>query len=156
MLVSNPHTGMLAMKLPPLIYVLGYAGLIPFLAGPLWLSLSPLSAPPWLDRLWLAYAALIASFMAGTLWGMAILTAGGPNGLLGMSLAAGLMFLAWLSLALPFPLALIALAVVFVLLVFAEVWRQRVLDPLGGYLQLRVGLTAGVLICLGWRLLLGV
>ncbi len=143
------------MKLPPLVYALGYAGLIPFLCGPLWLTLSPATAPVWLDRMWLAWAAMIASFMAGTLWGMAIITAGGPNGLIGMAISTVLMSLAWATLALPFPHALIALAVVFVLLVFAEVWRERVLDPLGGYMTLRVTLTAGVLACIGWRLALG-
>jgi len=143
------------MKLPPLIYALGYAGLIPFVTGPLWLSLSPATAPAWLDHLWLSYTAMIASFMAGTLWGMAIFTAGGPNGLIGMAMSTVLMLLAWAALALPFQSALIALSAVFVLLVFAEVWRERVLDPLGGYMTLRVGLTVGVLVCIGWRLLLG-
>ncbi|GAC1630758.1 MAG: hypothetical protein NVS9B10_23440 [Nevskia sp.] len=143
------------MKLPPLIYVLGYAGLIPFVAGPLWLMAAPGSAPVWLDRMWLNYAAMIASFMAGTLWGMAIFTAGGPNGLLGMALSTVLLLLAWAAMALPFKLALIALAAVFVLLVLAEIWRERVLDPLSGYFTLRLTLTLGVLACLGWRLLLG-
>lgn len=143
------------MRLPPLIYVLGYSGLIPFIAGPLWLTLAPASAPEWLDRVWLDYVAMIASFMAGTLWGMAIFTAEGPNGLFGMALSTVLMLLAWAAMALPFKTALIALAVVFVLLVLAEIWRERVLDPLSGYFLLRVSLTTGVLICIVWRLLLG-
>jgi hypothetical protein len=143
------------MRLPPLVYLLGYAGLIPFLAGPVWLSLAPGSAPPWLDRLWLMYAAMIASFMSGTFWGMALLVAEGPNGKAGMALSGALMLLAWGALALPFHQSLYALAAVFVLLVAAEVWRERVLDPLSGYFTLRATLTAGVLLTIGWRLLLG-
>jgi len=139
------------MKLPPLVFALGYAGLLPFIAGPLWLTAAPASAPAWLDPMWLSYTAMITSFMAGTLWGLALPTAEGPNGLVGLALSTGLMLLAWAATALPFPQALLALGAVFVLLVLAEVWRERVLDPLSGYFTLRVSLTTGVLVCIGWR-----
>lgn len=141
-------------RLPLLIFALGYSGLLPFIAGPLWLTALPETAPAWLDRLWIGYAAMIASFMAGTLWGLALPTAEGPNGLLGMAISTLLMLLAWAATALPFPAAIPALAAVFVLLVLAEVWRERVLDPLSGYFSLRLSLTAGVLVCLAWRWLL--
>lgn len=143
------------MRIPPLVYLLGYAGLIPFLIGPAWLSLSPDTAPGWLDQLWLMYAAMMASFMAGTFWGMALLVAEGPKGQVGMVMSGALMLLAWGSLALSFRGSLCALAVVFVLLALAEIWRERVLDPLSGYFTLRATLTAGVLVSIGWRLLLG-
>ncbi len=141
-------------RLPALVYLLGYAGLLPFIAGPLWWTLLPDSVPPWLDGVWLRYAAMIASFMAGTLWGLALPTAEGPNGLIGMALSTVLMLLAWLAASLPFTPAIVALAAVFVLLVAAEVWRERVLDPLSGYFSLRLSLTLGVLVCLVWRGLL--
>lgn len=141
-------------RLPPLVYALGYAGLLPFIAGPLWLTALPASVPGWVDGLWLSYAAMIASFMAGTLWGLALPTAEGPNGLIGMAVSTILMLLAWVAAALPFTQAIVALAAVFVLLVVAEIWRERVLDPLSGYFGLRVSLTAGVLVCLIWRWLL--
>ncbi|MDE0853392.1 MAG: DUF3429 domain-containing protein [Nevskia sp.] len=144
------------MKLPPLVYALGYAGLIPFLAGPVWLSFAPQSAPPWLDHLWLLYAAMIASFMSGTFWGMSLLVAEGPNGMIGMAMSAVLFLLSWGALALPFRLCLFALAGVFVLLVAAEVWRERTIDPLSGYFTLRASLTIGVLLTIAWRVILGV
>lgn len=143
------------MKLPPLVYLLGYAGLVPFLAVPLWLTLSPASAPAGLDALWLQYAGMIAAFMAGTFWGMGVLTVEGPAGRLGITLAAALLALAWGAQALPFRQALWALGAVYILLALAEIWRERVLDPLGGYFGLRLTLTIGVLISLGWRLALG-
>lgn len=143
------------MKLPPLIFALGYAGLIPFLIGPAWHAFAPASAPSWLDALWLSYATLIASFMAGTFWGMALIAAEGPEGQLGMVMSAVLMLLTWLATALPLRLELIALAVVFALLALAEVWRERVLDPLSGYFSLRITLTIGVCIAIGWRLAIG-
>lgn len=144
------------MRLPPLVYMLGYAGLIPFLIGPVWLSLSPQTAPPWLDRMWLLYAGLIASFMAGTFWGMALLVAEGPNGKIGMAMSGVLMLLAWGAMALGFRQSLFALAAVFVLLVAAEVWRERTIDPLSGYFTLRATLTIGVLATIAWRVMLGI
>ena len=143
------------MRLPPMVYLLGYAGLIPFLLGPAWLMLAPQSAPPWLDRLWLLYAGLIAAFMAGTFWGMALLVVEGPAGKLGMAISGLLMLLAWGALALPFRQSLFALAGVFVLLVLAEIWRERTIDPLSGYFTLRATLTVGVLATIAWRVALG-
>jgi len=138
-------------RLPPLVFILGYSGLLPFIAGPLWLSLSPASAPPWLDAVWLSYAAMIAAFMAGSFWGLALPTAEGPDGLIGMAMSTVLMLLAWGASAFPFPHSLLALGGVYVLLVLAEIWRERVLDPLCGYFSMRLSLTTGVLLCLGWR-----
>jgi hypothetical protein len=38
--------------------------------------------------------------------------------------------------------------------VLSEIWRERTLDPLSGYFTMRVTLTAGVLLMIGWRLML--
>lgn len=144
------------MKLPRLVLLLGYCGLIPFFVGPAWLSFAPESAPPDLDQAWLLYGAMIASFMAGTFWGLALVVIENPAGIAGLIIAAILMLLAWLALLMPFSYSLWTLALVFVLLGVAELWRERTLDPMGTYLRLRLVLTAGVLVALGWRLLLDV
>jgi hypothetical protein len=143
------------MKLPPLLYVLGYAGLLPFVVGPLWLSIAPASAPLWLDRAWLLYAALIAAFMAGSFWGLALIVIENPAGQWGLLLSAAFMLLSWFSVLLPFPLSLAALTAVFVMLAAAEIWRERVLDRSNSYFRLRMVLTIGVLACVVWRYLLG-
>lgn len=143
------------MRLPPLAYLLGFSGLIPFLAGPAWLCFAPQSAPAWLDRVWLVYAGMIASFMAGTFWGMALVVAEGVEGMVGMAMSGVLMLLAWAAMLLPFRESLYALAIVFLLLVLAEIWRERTVDPLSGYLLLRSLLTLGVFIAFAWRLALG-
>jgi len=145
----------MTMNLPRLLFVLGYAGLVPFIAGPLWLTVSPHTAPLWLDQAWLLYAAMIAAFMAGTFWGLALIVSGNPAGLLGMGFSAVLMLLSWGTAMLPFSWALPALAGVFILLVLAELWRERVLDPMSSYFRLRVVLTLGVLGCIVWRYWLG-
>ncbi|MDE2148992.1 MAG: DUF3429 domain-containing protein [Gammaproteobacteria bacterium] len=139
------------MKLPPLLFALGYAGLIPFFAAPAWLALAPASAPAWLDRAWLLYAALITSFMAGTFWGLALMVIENPLGRLGAVIAAGSMLLTWGAALLPMSLALPALALVFLLLLAAELWRERALDSSRAYLRLRLALTVGVWLAIGWR-----
>ncbi len=144
------------MRLPPLVFLLGYAGLIPFIAAPLWFTLSPTTAPAWLDRVWVSYAVMIACFMSGTFWGLALIVSEGTNGMIGMAMSAVLMMLTWGASLLPFRQELLALAVVYLLLVLAEIWRERVLDPLSGYFALRSTLTAGVLVTISWRLLLHV
>lgn len=139
------------MNLPKIVLALGYAGLIPFLIGPAWLTLSPQTAPPWLDHVWLTWVALIAAFMSGTFWGFALPAVQGTAGLLGIAMSVALVLLAWGATALSFTYALVGLALVFLLLLLADFWRERVLDTIGGYFKLRSTLTVGVLIALAWR-----
>lgn len=144
------------MHLPPAVLLLGYSGLIPFVIGPLWLTLSPGSAPQWLDIAWLNYVAMIASFMAGTFWGFALPAAQGPAGLLGVAMSAVLMLIAWVATLLPFGPSLALLGLVFLLLLAVDFWRERVLDTLDGYFRLRTTLTLGVLAAVVWRFTLSV
>jgi len=140
------------MPLPRLLFVIGYAGLIPFFLGPAWLTFSPQTAPVWLDQAWLTFVAMIASFMAGSFWGLALVVAGNPAGLVGSLMSAVLMFLAWIALLLPFTYTLYLLAFVFLMLVAGEFWRERTLDPMSSYLHLRIVLTVGVLASMIWRI----
>lgn len=140
--------------LSPLAFWLGLSGLLPFIAGPLWLSLSPASAPVWLDSLWHQYVVLIASFMAGTFWGFAVPLSRGSAGMLGVAMSVGFMLLSWAAMALPFRHSLLLLGVVFLLQLLADFWRDRALDSIEGYFRLRALLTAGVLLAISWRLLL--
>jgi hypothetical protein len=142
------------MRLPLIVTLLGYAGLLPFVAGPLWLTVSPQSAPAWLDQVWIDYVTLLAAFLAGTFWGFALPAIQGPNGLLGAFIASLLMLAIWLTMELAFDLRLYALAVVFALLLLADFWRERTLDTLPGYFMLRTTLTAGSIAAIAWRILL--
>jgi hypothetical protein len=132
--------------------LLAYAGLLPFAAGPLWLSVSPASAPTWLDPLWINYVTLLAAFLAGTFWGFALPAAQGPAGILGIFIASMLMLLTWLAMSLPFGVRLYALAGVFLLLLIADFWRERTLDTLPGYFTLRSTLTVGAIATIAWRI----
>ncbi len=143
------------MRLPAIVVVLGYAGLIPFLLGPAWLTFAPDAAPAWLDRAWAGYVTLLAAFLAGTFWGFALPAAQGPTGILGMFIASALMLLTWVAMLLDPALQLVMLVLVFLLQLLADFWRERTLDTLPGYFRLRLTLTIGAIAALGWRLALG-
>lgn len=140
------------MRLPLIVSLLGYAGLIPFLLGPAWIAFSPGTAPEWLDAVWLNYCALIAAFMAGSFWGFALPACEGAAGTAGLLIAMVLLLLPWFATALPFHSALAVLALAYLLLLAADFWRERVLGTVGGYFALRATLTVGVLAAMGWRL----
>lgn len=141
------------MRLPLIVILMGYAGLIPFLLAPLWLTLSPATAPAWLDHVWVQYVVLIAAFLAGTFWGFALPAIEGPAGIAGMLIAAVLLGVIWLATSLP-ALELHLLAVVFLMLLIADFWRERVLDTVPGYFRLRVALTVGAIVAVAWRIAL--
>lgn len=141
------------MRLPLTVTLMGYLGLVPFVLAPLWLSLSPPTAPAWLDAVWLHYVTLIAAFLAGTFWGFALPAVEGAAGVLGMVIAAGLLGCTWLAMSLP-QVQIELLAVVFLLLLVADFWRERVLDTVPGYFRLRATLTVGAIVALAWRLML--
>lgn len=142
------------MKLPPLVFVLGFAGLVPCFVDPLWLLISPMSAPAWLDAAWLSYLALVAAFMAGTFWGFSAPAAQGRDGMIGLLIASALVLVSWVSLLLPFEAAVVAFAIVYAVQLAAEVWRERALDTIPGYFKLRVQLTIGVVAALMLRFFL--
>jgi len=143
------------MRLPPIVILLGYAGLVPFLIGPLWLTLDPVAAPSWLDRAWTQYVTLLAAFLAGTFWGFALPAIEGPDGILGMFIASALLLLTWVTMVVAPGYQLMLLALVFLLQLLADYWRERTLDTIPGYFRLRATLTVGAIGAIAWRLALG-
>lgn len=140
------------MNMPKIVLLLGYAGLLPFLLGPAWLAFAPETAPGWLDQAWLSWLALVAAFMAGSFWGFALPAAQGPAGVAGMFIATVLMGMTWVVTLLRFSEQMAGYALVFLLLLLADLWRERTLDTIGGYFRLRTVLTVGVFVAIGWRL----
>ncbi|HEX4873018.1 MAG TPA: DUF3429 domain-containing protein [Nevskiaceae bacterium] len=143
------------MQLSPWASVLGLAGLIPFFAGPLGHWLAATALPAGWDGYWIGYASLIASFMAGTQWGLTVPTSGGGWGLLGLLVSVSLMLLTWAATALPFDLQILALIGLFLLLLITDAVRERLIDSLPGYFRLRLLLTSGAVTALAWRALQG-
>lgn len=93
--------------------VLGLAGLLPFVAGALALAL--LDAPglkAWAGTALTAYGALIATFLGGIHWGLAMQDVQPVNVRLGWGVSPSL--LAWVALLLPVGMGLPWLAVLLV------------------------------------------
>ena len=89
--------------------VLGLAGLLPFVA--LALALGMLDAPGlrvWAGNALVAYGALVASFLGGIHWGLAMQNVQPVNLRLGWGVLPSL--LAWVALFLPLSLALMLIA----------------------------------------------
>lgn len=142
------------MRLPLIVVLLGYAGLVPFVLGPLWLTLDPAGAPMWLDRAWTNYVTLLAAFLAGTFWGFALPAIEGPNGILGVFIASLLLLLTWVTMVLAPAYQLYLLALVLLMQLLADYWRERTLDTIPGYFRLRATLTVGAIASIAWRLAL--
>lgn len=124
--------------------VLGFAGLLPFLAG---------SAGAWaagypdiliVVNLQMAYGAVILSFLGAVHWGLALAQNDAGNWQrLGLSVLPALA--GWVALMVPNPLGLMLLIVGFAAVFFADLRSPR-LPP--WYKVLRKPLTLVVIVCL--------
>jgi hypothetical protein len=129
--------------LSPTTQALGFAGLLPFIAGALAVAVG---LPSWHDaalRALIAYAAVIVSFLGGIHWG----TSSGPEGDSARLWGVVPSLLAWPMLLLPAPRwALLGLAASLVVcwLVDRARFPSMGLAPL---LPLRTRLTAVAVVC---------
>ena len=125
--------------------VLGLAGLLPFLAGAT--ALAVLDAPglrAWAATALVAYGALIATFLGGIHWGLAMRGMQPVNVRLGWGVSPSL--LAWVALLLPVGPGLGLLAVL--LAVCYAVDRTLYASAgLSGWLGLRLQLTSVATLC---------
>ncbi|MEQ9609154.1 MAG: DUF3429 domain-containing protein [Kiloniellaceae bacterium] len=124
--------------------VLGFAGLLPFLAGAAgaWAAGSP--AYIIVINMQMAYGAVILSFLGAVHWGLAMAQEDAARWRhLGFSVAPALA--GWLALILPNPLGLVLLVLGFVAVFFADLRSPR-LPP--WYKALRKPLTLVTILCL--------
>lgn len=130
--------------------ILTWSGLTPFGALAL---IAVLDAPEWLGLLLTAYAALILSFMAGTLWARHLL---GERSQPNMLIASNVLVLAaWPAILMPVPWAAVWLAILFAAhLVLEEPWRGYGMP--GWYRRLRLAVSAGAIALLLTGGLIGV
>lgn len=130
--------------------LLGWGGVIPFIAMPV---LAWSSGPDWLETLLLAYGAVIAAFMAGSLWARHILVEASTARMLLASNALALA--AWPVVLMPLALGAGWLALIFAVhLVLDQPWRSHGLP--GWYRRLRLALSISVLVLLVLAALIGV
>lgn len=132
--------------------ILTWSGLIPFAGLAL---IAGLGAPEWLGLLLTAYAALILSFMAGTLWTQQLLVGKtGPNMLIASN---ALVLAAWPAVLMPVHWASTWLGVLFAAHLLLEApWRRDGLPGWYRHLRLAVSLAAIVLLLTGGLVGMGV
>ena len=123
----------------PLALRLGYAGLIPFVAGALLTWLVRPDAHPYVTLALSAYAAVIVSFLGGIHWGFAMRRAEAVPALLGWGVTPSL--LAWVGVVMPPYAGLVLLGAALVVCYLVD----RRLYPVQGaaaWLTLRFRLSA--------------
>jgi hypothetical protein len=86
-------------SLPPMATRLGYAGILPFVLGAALVWLVHAEAHPYATLALSAYAAVIASFLGGVHWGVAMRESNPPPGLFIWGVAPSL--LAWVAVVMP-------------------------------------------------------
>lgn len=129
--------------------MLGWGGVIPFVAMPV---IAWSGGPDWIETLLLAYAAVIAAFMAGSLWARHVLVEAPTARMLIASNALALA--AWPAVLMPLALGAGWLALVFAVHLFLDQpWRSHGLP--GWYRRLRLGLSSSVLVLLVLTALIG-
>jgi hypothetical protein len=122
-----------------IVRALGWGGALPFVFIP---PIAFLPAPAWAERLAVAYATVILSFMAGTLWARHLLL-----DRIRLPLLIGsnvLVLLAWPALLMPLYAGCLWLGALFIAhLLLDEPWRSHGLP--GWYRRLRLGLSSAVI-----------
>jgi hypothetical protein len=71
-----------------------------------------------------------------------------------MFIASALLLLTWVTMVLTSVWQLYLLALVFLLQLLADYWRERTLDTIPGYFKLRATLTVGAIASIAWFLVL--
>lgn len=133
---------------PLLAQWLGYAGLVPFIAGALELWLLPGVMVAFIERALLTYAAVILSFMGAVHWGLAMRSSSDLTNLqLGLSVVPALV--GWVILMLPPLFAYPAFILSFLGLLVADLQAVRTRLAPRWYAGLRLHLTIGVVLALG-------
>jgi len=145
--VTEPRSGGGFQHIPRPALVLGFAGLLPFLASALaaWLVDDRLFAVA--VNLKVAYGAVILSFLGAVHWGLALAQGDAANWRrLGLSVLPALA--GWLALVISLPLGLLLLAVGFVAVFFADLRTVAAGRAPSWYKTLRKALTLIVLLSL--------
>ena len=124
--------------------VLGYLGLLPFIAGPI-LVYAPTTLPFDIETAFIAYSAIIASFISGSLWRV------NKHEFKQQQLISNIICLiAFSSLLIEHHMALLMLIACYVWLLLYQTYLHRQQAPINQdieYMTMRFRLSAIVVIC---------
>lgn len=139
---------MAAKKVPLLASILGYAGLIPFVSGAIFLWSLPVVYHGYLHDTLQSYATVILAFMGAIHWGLAMrdekLVSQTQLGLSVLPALTGWLALVWLPVLQIYPV----LIVVFSVLLIADIRATRLGLAPHWYPKLRIPLTIVVVLAL--------
>lgn len=145
--MAEPSAKPRLADVPRAALVLGFAGLVPFVAGSVIAFFAGYPGAILVLNLQMAYAAVILSFMGAVHWGLAMAQDDAGNwrrlGLAVLPALAG-----WAALMIPNGLGLVLLAFGFAAVFFADLRSVDAGRAPGWYRVLRKPLTAVVLACL--------
>lgn len=140
---------------PPVALWPGLAGLLPFVGGVVGLWIGPAAFAPWLWKAFIAYGAIILTFVGAIHWGIALgLPHGGGTDPSNATIAFGYgwsvlpALLGWLATLVPAGLALVLLVAGFAAQLFIDARIAAAHRLPAWYLALRLLLTAAVITCL--------
>lgn len=143
----RPQVEATAKGVPVLAQWLGYAGLVPFVAGALELWLLPDILVEFIEQALLAYAAVTLSFMGAVHWGLAMRSHRDVINLqLGLSVIPAL--LGWVALMLPPAVAYPVFMLSFVMLYVFDLQAVKAHMAPAWYPTLRLPLTVGAVLSL--------
>jgi hypothetical protein len=126
---------------------LGFAGLLPFMTLSLLAFNHSLLAPEFTMQAFVSYSAVILSFVAGTLWGKAVILTLDDNIAKLLIISNVVALGCWIALLTPFELsALILLASGYLYLLYIE-FKAKQLSTTTSYLTLRTILTSVAVLC---------
>lgn len=134
----------LAPGLPPAAQQLGWAGILPFLAGAVLMWLVSAEAHPYVALALSAYAAVIVSFLGGIHWGLAFRETPAPALLLGWGVLPSLV--AWVAVMMP-PSAGLVIHGLMLLACYAVDRRVYPQHGAAHWLTLRFRLSSVAAIC---------
>jgi len=142
--MTDPASRSATDELPPGAVALGWAGVLPFFALALALAAAPREWRDLAAQAFLAYGALILSFLGGVRWGRALAGGAGTGQFAAAVLPSLWGWLAWLVLP-PVP-AVLMLAGGFALVAWWDGRGDAMAAP-ASFRRLRRGVTAAVLAC---------
>lgn len=143
---SSDHKA--SKRVPGAALVLGWLGLLPFVAGAVMLWVG---GPGWMEAALRYYAAAILAFIGGIHWGLAIADSKAPlsfEGKLQLALSVIPALVAWVALMRPVEASLLIMAFAFLLLLVGDMLATIAGEAPGWYPRLRIPLTVGVILSL--------
>lgn len=141
------HNTMIKTTTPKIVYLLGYAGLLPFVACAVLAWFDEPISPFFVFHVFIIYSIVILAYLCGSWWGFSFAVAEtGPRNTLLLG-SIGLLLLLWLLLVFYQNEWAVVMLTAGYLVLYAGEKMNPALPVDGGYRRMRLLLTAVVVLC---------